>query len=532
MPDSLERTGERPVTSRRRPRVYEHLHRYAIASSLAAGKRVLDVACGDGSGAKLLARAASSVTALAADGKAVDDARANHRHRGLEFIEGSCTEIPCGDGTFDLVVSFQAVQTTADRSRFLSELKRVLSPGGVVVIATAPHAEGARDGRAANGLHESGLSHADFVRAVKSSFKHCLPARQRLVVGSWIAADLASEKVSAATFSGDFEAIDVERGVHGEVCSLAICSDRPLPPVNLGVFDDLQVTADTLNLVDTAESPAQLRAQLAEANELRRVAEERATELAGLRSALDEQSNALSAAREACEQKEKRVRLLESEVQDAQRQLGAARAIVEEKTRELASLQSEVAENAALKEQTAHEKREAEAWKQALSASSRAADHFRSEAAHQTQLVENLMLQLQVADDRLARISHELLEARWEALTARGNSVRDDGQPAESSLVLDLQNRTAAAEAECENLRNMLKAVQSDVEQHRIAREAKEAELRSTKKDLRFQQKQMGRLKEVISRKFVLPFGKAQRRIEQLTSATRSDVERAKRLQG
>ncbi|MEY2490485.1 MAG: hypothetical protein QOC70_2427, partial [Verrucomicrobiota bacterium] len=57
--EDLAWTGERLVTSCQRPLVYEHLHRYAVAVGLAHGKRVLDIACGEGYGANLLAFVAS-----------------------------------------------------------------------------------------------------------------------------------------------------------------------------------------------------------------------------------------------------------------------------------------------------------------------------------------------------------------------------------------------------------------------------------------------------------------------------------------
>ena len=39
--------------------LYEHLHRYAVAAALADGKRVLDIACGEGYGSNLLAATAA-----------------------------------------------------------------------------------------------------------------------------------------------------------------------------------------------------------------------------------------------------------------------------------------------------------------------------------------------------------------------------------------------------------------------------------------------------------------------------------------
>ena len=48
-------TGERFTPECVREIWYEHMHRYALAVTLAAGRRVLDAACGEGYGAALLA---------------------------------------------------------------------------------------------------------------------------------------------------------------------------------------------------------------------------------------------------------------------------------------------------------------------------------------------------------------------------------------------------------------------------------------------------------------------------------------------
>ena len=48
-------TGERLVTACHRPLMFEHVHRYAVASALAEWSHVLPIASGEGYGANLLA---------------------------------------------------------------------------------------------------------------------------------------------------------------------------------------------------------------------------------------------------------------------------------------------------------------------------------------------------------------------------------------------------------------------------------------------------------------------------------------------
>ena len=61
----LEWTGERFLPWLDQSLIaYEHLHRYAYAATFAKGKRVLDLASGEGYGSRILAAAASSVVAV------------------------------------------------------------------------------------------------------------------------------------------------------------------------------------------------------------------------------------------------------------------------------------------------------------------------------------------------------------------------------------------------------------------------------------------------------------------------------------
>jgi hypothetical protein len=61
----LELTGERYIPEAPGAQIhYEHLHRYALANQLVKGKKVLDLACGEGYGSKMLAIEAESVIGI------------------------------------------------------------------------------------------------------------------------------------------------------------------------------------------------------------------------------------------------------------------------------------------------------------------------------------------------------------------------------------------------------------------------------------------------------------------------------------
>jgi ubiquinone/menaquinone biosynthesis C-methylase UbiE len=135
--DDLPFTGERFVPGTHGEIWIEHWHRYHFAARFAAGKRVLDVACGEGYGTAMLARVAANVTGVDISGEAVAHAKA--AYAGLanaSFVEASCTRIPLADASIDVAVSFETVEHIEAQEEFLRELARVLVPGGVLVISS------------------------------------------------------------------------------------------------------------------------------------------------------------------------------------------------------------------------------------------------------------------------------------------------------------------------------------------------------------------------------------------------------------
>lgn len=134
--DDLPFTGERFVPGVRGEIWMEHWHRYHLAARWAAGKRVLDVACGEGYGSALLARCASHVAGVDLSDAAIAHARKAYAGTpNLEFHVAPCTRLPLADASIDLAVSFETIEHIGEQSEFLAELARVLHPGGVLVLS-------------------------------------------------------------------------------------------------------------------------------------------------------------------------------------------------------------------------------------------------------------------------------------------------------------------------------------------------------------------------------------------------------------
>ena len=134
----LEWTGERFIPWMAGAQIhYEHLHRYAFAAQFVRGKRVLDLACGEGYGSNILSKEAAYVVGVDLAQNAVYHASSRYTRDNLRFIQGSILEIPIrGEKEFDVVVCFEAIEHVADQDKLLSEVKRLLKENGVFLVST------------------------------------------------------------------------------------------------------------------------------------------------------------------------------------------------------------------------------------------------------------------------------------------------------------------------------------------------------------------------------------------------------------
>ena len=134
----LEFTGERFTPECVREIWYEHVHRYAFAASLAAGKRVLDAACGEGYGSALLASRAAFVQGVDLSAKAVAHARERYGElSNLAFSEADVTALADqAQGPFDLIVSFETLEHVESQESMLDGFAERLAPDGILLIST------------------------------------------------------------------------------------------------------------------------------------------------------------------------------------------------------------------------------------------------------------------------------------------------------------------------------------------------------------------------------------------------------------
>jgi 2-polyprenyl-6-hydroxyphenyl methylase/3-demethylubiquinone-9 3-methyltransferase len=126
---------ELPAGAGHDPAVHERVLRELAGEPLG---RVLDVGCGDGTFAARLAQRGMHVIGLDPAPTALERARAAHPK--LDFVgPASDGRLPFDDGSFDAVTCVNVLQHVVDTQSLLSEVRRVLTPGGLLAAAVPFH---------------------------------------------------------------------------------------------------------------------------------------------------------------------------------------------------------------------------------------------------------------------------------------------------------------------------------------------------------------------------------------------------------
>ena len=241
MSNPLEFTGERFTPECVREIWYEHFHRYVFARELVGGLKVLDAACGEGYGTALLSTAASSATGVDISEKAVEHARARYPSERLEFLVSDCLELPFDDDEFDCVVSFETLEHLDDHQGLLTEFRRVLKPGGFLLLSSPDKAVYSDQQQNRNEFHVRELYRDEFEALLQAHFPAYHLWGQKLLFQSAIWALDEQAGVSFHQENGG-EVARFPQPCHDPVYFMALCAadEAYLPATKRGLslFDD------------------------------------------------------------------------------------------------------------------------------------------------------------------------------------------------------------------------------------------------------------------------------------------------------
>jgi SAM-dependent methyltransferase len=133
----LELTGERTLPDVPAENYWyrRHLAVYEWIAARGAGAVVLDMACGEGYGSAVLARAAKRVVGVDGNPEAHEHARLRYTGPNVSFEWGAVETFGEPD-TYDAVVFLQTIEHVIDPPAVLAHFKRILKPGGVAYVST------------------------------------------------------------------------------------------------------------------------------------------------------------------------------------------------------------------------------------------------------------------------------------------------------------------------------------------------------------------------------------------------------------
>ena len=117
--------------------VAEHLARYRAASSRSLVSPVLDVACGTGYGATILAETGNrSIVGVDLSLDALSTARTRYPHPRVNYVRSRAESLPFESGAFGSVVCFETLEHVTEPRALLREVARVLADRGTFIVST------------------------------------------------------------------------------------------------------------------------------------------------------------------------------------------------------------------------------------------------------------------------------------------------------------------------------------------------------------------------------------------------------------
>src|SRR4051812_6147689 len=304
----IEWTGERCVPWTEDTQViYEHYHRYAFASRFATGKRVLDLASGEGYGSALMAGPATEVVGLELDPAAVEHARRNYP--GVRFEVGSITDPAALDGErFDVITCFEAIEHVEAQDRLMELVRNRLAPGGIFLCSTPDIEVYTHDHGNENPYHVHELTEPAFRALLAGSFEHVVLLRQNVAVGSLIHGGPGAEAEVLTMRPDDAGGWAVEPGAP-HTYFVSVASAEPVEVPSTSAMVDAKLTL----VAHAAAETARLRGELARTEAER----ERAAASASRRPA--ELSDVPAAERRAAAERDDAVRQAERARDDRRR---------------------------------------------------------------------------------------------------------------------------------------------------------------------------------------------------------------------
>jgi SAM-dependent methyltransferase len=258
----LEWSGERLTTAVGGQIEIEHLHRYIMARDFCRKLDVLDVASGEGYGTALLAQVAKSAIGIDISAEAADHAASQYRSPNLRYLQGDARKIPLADESVDIVTSFETIEHFYEQDEFLAEVRRVLRPGGRLIVSSPDRDIYSPPGGIANPYHKRELSRSEFETLLGCYFSHIRLVCQRPMLGSVLLTDDGEPGPTVTIERRGAKYFERSDGMSRSPYLVAVASDATLPPMPNSIYID---ESEIGPLISRAAEHEAIKTALAEA---------------------------------------------------------------------------------------------------------------------------------------------------------------------------------------------------------------------------------------------------------------------------
>lgn len=216
----------------------EHLHRYSVVLDIVKGRRVLDIASGEGYGSFLLSKSALSVVGVDIDTDSIENAKAKYNSSNIEFRLGSTSNIPVLDNSVDVVVSFETIEHHDEHEKMMLEIKRVLTSEGILIMSS-PDKEFYSDKTGQKNIyHVKELYFKEFKTLINNYFKHTSYYFQKSYnFNSFISDEISYNEVEI--FSGDN--LNIIKNQIQPFYNIVIASDDKVYKLKTSIFEGSKI---------------------------------------------------------------------------------------------------------------------------------------------------------------------------------------------------------------------------------------------------------------------------------------------------
>ncbi|MFC0514584.1 class I SAM-dependent methyltransferase [Mucilaginibacter angelicae] len=231
--NELISTPERLDTTQHDQIMAEHLHRYALAAGYVKDKTVLDIASGEGYGTHLLSAGAKMVYGVDVSELAVSHAARKYQKGNLLFKQGSAASIPLEDHCVDIITSFETIEHHDLHDEMITECRRVLKPGGLLIISSPEKKYYSDLANYRNPYHVKELYGHEFRALLLKYFGNVSFLNQKYVTASVIIPEQGTADIRQ--YHGTYEKL-LSEDTFTPLYHIALASDAALPAISSSFY--------------------------------------------------------------------------------------------------------------------------------------------------------------------------------------------------------------------------------------------------------------------------------------------------------